>query len=132
MYNNSFIAESSSKKTSMSSSSTVSSSTSQMVSLSGGEKKSVIGNHSLMSSLKRLMGDGNSADGNDSADTGLGEELDGIERGEGAPLSHLTASRAKAPRRRLPSTQLLRHQTSTVNETIHTFASLSSTILISF
>lgn len=43
----------------------------------------------------------------------INEELDGIERGEGAPLSHLTASRAKAPRRRLPSSQHVRGQTTT-------------------
>ncbi|XP_043276808.1 SH3 domain-containing kinase-binding protein 1 [Venturia canescens] len=111
-------ADSSSKKPSLSSStsSTVTTSTSQITSInSSTDKKSVINNHSLMTSLKRLVADGN-VDANDSADTGLGEELDGVERGEGAPLSHLTASRAKAPRRRLPSTQLLRHQTSTVKE----------------
>ncbi|XP_076172801.1 uncharacterized protein LOC143149368 isoform X2 [Ptiloglossa arizonensis] len=41
----------------------------------------------------------------------LGEELDGVERGEGTPLSHLTASRAKAPRRRPPSSRRLHHAT---------------------
>lgn len=110
-------AETSLSKTSTSSaSSTISSSTSQTAPTTSADKKPVIGNHSIISSVKRLVGDGNSADGNDRADTGLGEELDGVERGEGAPLSHLTASRAKAPRRRLPSTQLLRNQTSTVSE----------------
>lgn len=65
----------------------------------------------LMSSLKRLVGENSNSsnNGNGSVGTGLGEELDEVERGEGAPLSHLTASRAKAPRRRLPSTQHLRH-----------------------
>ncbi|XP_003425592.1 SH3 domain-containing kinase-binding protein 1 [Nasonia vitripennis] len=82
-------------------------------SLSGSttEKKS----NPLISSLKRLVGDSanaasnNNGNGNGNAVAGLGEELDEVERGEGAPLSHLTASRAKAPRRRLPSTQHLRH-----------------------
>lgn len=72
-----------------------------------GDKKS--GNHSILSSLKRLVGDSGSNNGNGSVNMGLEEELDGVERGEGLPLSHLTASRAKAPRRRPPTTQHLRH-----------------------
>jgi hypothetical protein len=78
-------------------------------SLSGNtiEKKSP---NTLISNLKRLVSDNSSNNnGNGNAGIGLGEELDEVERGEGAPLSHLTASRAKAPRRRLPSTQHLRH-----------------------
>lgn len=72
---------------------------------------------SILSSLKRLVGDNASGssnnnsnnNGNGSVSMGLEEELDGVERGEGLPLSHLTASRAKAPRRRPPTTQHLRH-----------------------
>ncbi|XP_043479602.1 SH3 domain-containing kinase-binding protein 1-like [Leptopilina heterotoma] len=72
---------------------------------------------SILSSLKRLVGDNGSSssnnnsnnNGNGSVSMGLEEELDGVERGEGLPLSHLTASRAKAPRRRPPTTQHLRH-----------------------
>lgn len=67
---------------------------------------------SILSSLKRLVGDNgsnNNNNGNGSVSMGLEEELDGVERGEGLPLSHLTASRAKAPRRRPPTTQHLRH-----------------------
>ncbi|XP_033334865.1 uncharacterized protein LOC117225422 isoform X3 [Megalopta genalis] len=52
-------------------------------------------------------GDVETNSGNGSTNTSLGEELDGVERGEGAPLLHLTASRAKAPRRRPPSSQRL-------------------------
>ncbi|XP_012137200.1 uncharacterized protein LOC100884103 isoform X2 [Megachile rotundata] len=49
--------------------------------------------------------------GNENTNISLGEELDVVERIEGAPLSHLTASRAKAPRRRPPSSQRLRRYT---------------------
>lgn len=73
-----------------------------------GEKKTM-GNHSLISNLKHFVSDTGSNNGNGNPSVALGEELDGVERGEGAPLSHLTASRAKAPRRRLPSSQHLRH-----------------------
>ncbi|XP_076648923.1 uncharacterized protein LOC143356814 isoform X3 [Halictus rubicundus] len=52
-------------------------------------------------------GDVETNSGNGNTNTSLGEELDGVERGEGAPLLHLTASRAKAPRRRPPSSQRL-------------------------
>ncbi|CAD6233840.1 GSCOCG00007335001-RA-CDS [Cotesia congregata] len=44
---------------------------------------------------------------------GIDEELDGVEREEDTPLLHLTASRVKAPRRRLPSSH--HRQTSTEN-----------------
>ncbi|XP_014205681.1 SH3 domain-containing kinase-binding protein 1 isoform X2 [Copidosoma floridanum] len=67
-----------------------------------------------VSSLKRLVVDNsNVSHNNGNAGTELGEELDEVERGEGGPLSHLTASRAKAPRRRLPSAQHLRHNVTT-------------------
>ncbi|XP_078045979.1 uncharacterized protein LOC144474702 isoform X2 [Augochlora pura] len=66
-----------------------------------------IGEHSIISNLKRLVGDVETNSGNGNTNTSLGEELDGVERGEGAPLLHLTASRAKAPRRRPPSSQRL-------------------------
>ncbi|KAK2587592.1 hypothetical protein KPH14_003720 [Odynerus spinipes] len=74
-----------------------------------GAEKKAISNHSLVSNLKHLISDTESNNGNGNTNVGLEEELDGVERGEGAPLSHLTASRAKAPRRRLPSSQRLRH-----------------------
>lgn len=77
----------------------------------GGDKKPVA-SHSIISSLKRLVSDvgNNNGIGNTtSASSECREELDGVERGEGTPLSHLTASRAKAPRRRPPSSQHLRH-----------------------
>ncbi|KAJ8664336.1 hypothetical protein QAD02_005998 [Eretmocerus hayati] len=81
------------------------------------EKKST---NNLISSLKRLVGEssgnGSTSNGNGNITGALGEELDEVERGEGAPLSHLTASRAKAPRRRLPSTQHLRHQNTLPSE----------------
>ncbi|OAD51954.1 Intersectin-1 [Eufriesea mexicana] len=73
---------------------------------SGGERKTI--GHSITSNLKRLVGDVGTNNGNGNTNTALGEELDGVERGEGAPLSHLTASRAKAPHRRPPSSQRLR------------------------
>lgn len=50
----------------------------------------------------------NGENGNSGIQTG--EDLDEVERGEGSPLSHLTVSRAKAPRRRLPSAQHLKNQ----------------------
>lgn len=94
--------------TSSSSSTLSSSSTSQLLGLGGGsgDKKG----SNIIPSLKRLVSDGGSNNGHGSESVGLGEELDEVGRGEGAPLSHLTASRAKAPRRRLPSTQHLKHQ----------------------
>ncbi|KMQ97749.1 sh3 domain-containing kinase-binding protein 1 [Lasius niger] len=79
---------------------------------SGGGDKKAAGSHSIISSLKRFVSDvgNNNGIGNTtSATSECREELDGVERGEGAPLSHLTASRAKAPRRRPPSSQHLRH-----------------------
>ncbi|KAK9298324.1 hypothetical protein QLX08_008326 [Tetragonisca angustula] len=74
---------------------------------SSAERKSISG-HPIPSNLKRLVGDVGSNNGNGNTNIALGEELDGVERGEGAPLSHLTASRAKAPNRRPPSSQRLR------------------------
>ena len=92
---------------------TSSSSASSLSSSVGKEEKKA---SNLINSLKRLVGDSSTTTSNNGSvatevDYGiaLGEELDEVERIEGAPLSHLTASRAKAPRRRLPSTQHLRH-----------------------
>ncbi|XP_020286922.1 SH3 domain-containing kinase-binding protein 1-like [Pseudomyrmex gracilis] len=79
---------------------------------SGSGDKKAIGSHSIISSLKRLVsdvGNNNGINNVTSVTSECREELDGVERGEGAPLSHLTASRAKAPRRRPPSSQHLRH-----------------------
>ncbi|XP_043489817.1 SH3 domain-containing kinase-binding protein 1-like isoform X1 [Polistes fuscatus] len=90
-----------------------------------GEKKP-IGNPSLISNLKHFISDTGSNNGNGNPSIALGEELDGVERGEGAPLSHLTASRAKAPRRRLPSSQHLRHHTTGTTTTATTI--LNTTI----
>lgn len=69
----------------------------------------------LMSSIKRLVSDSNNVSNNNGnvGTTGLNEDLDEVERGEGGLLSHLTASRAKAPRRRLPSAQHLKHNVTT-------------------
>lgn len=92
---------------------------------SGGGEKKTISYHSLTSNLKHFVSDGGSNNGNGNKNVGLEEELDGVERGEGAPLSHLTASRAKAPRRRLPS-QHLRHHTTGGNVAVTT--ALSTTM----
>ncbi|KYM96009.1 SH3 domain-containing kinase-binding protein 1 [Cyphomyrmex costatus] len=89
-----------------------SSSSSSIASGSGsGDKKAVV-SHSIISSLKRLVsdvGNNNGISSTTSIASECREELDGVERGEGTPLAHLTASRAKAPRRRPPSSQHLRH-----------------------
>ncbi|XP_014616265.1 PREDICTED: SH3 domain-containing kinase-binding protein 1 isoform X2 [Polistes canadensis] len=90
-----------------------------------GEKKPM-SNPSLISNLKHFISDAGSNNGNGNPSIALGEELDGVERGEGAPLSHLTASRAKAPRRRLPSSQHLRHHTTGTTTTATTI--LNTTI----
>ncbi|XP_015113136.1 CD2-associated protein [Diachasma alloeum] len=98
---------SSATSTLMSSSSTSMSSTQMINSVTTNDKKSMI-----LTNLKRMVekpGD-NNVESVEGCESGLGEELDGVERGEGAPLSHLTASRAKAPRRRLPSSQHFRNQ----------------------
>lgn len=97
------------KKTLSTSSSPVSTSSSLTGAGSGSSEKKAAGNHSIISSLKRLVSDVGNNNGIGNTSAALGEELDGVERGEGAPLSHLTASRAKAPRRRPPSSQHLRH-----------------------
>lgn len=79
---------------------------------SGSGDKKAVGGHSIISSLKRFVsdvGNNNGIGSTTSAASECREELDGVERGEGTPLSHLTASRAKAPRRRPPSSQHLRH-----------------------
>lgn len=78
-----------------------------------GEKKS-IGNHTPI--VKRLTDKSSSiATDNNAEDVSghveINEELDGVEREEDAPLLHLTALRAKAPRRRLPSSHHVRNQT---------------------
>ncbi|XP_053975351.1 SH3 domain-containing kinase-binding protein 1-like [Hylaeus volcanicus] len=95
------------KKTISTNSPSVTTSTSPGVGGSSGDRKS--GGHLIISNLKRLVRDVGTNNDNGSTNTALGEELDGVERGEGAPLSHLTASRAKAPRRRPPSSRHLRH-----------------------
>lgn len=100
------------KKSLSTSSSTTMSTSSLTATGSGGGDKKAAGSHSIISSLKRFVSDvgNNNGIGNTtSATSECREELDGVERGEGAPLSHLTASRAKAPRRRPPSSQHLRH-----------------------
>ncbi|XP_012521470.1 SH3 domain-containing kinase-binding protein 1 isoform X2 [Monomorium pharaonis] len=93
--------------------SSTSTSSSSLTAGSGSGDKKVAGGHSIISSLKRLVSDVGNNNGisgtTSSAASECREELDGVERGEGMPLSHLTASRAKAPRRRLPSSQHLRH-----------------------
>ncbi|XP_077259880.1 uncharacterized protein LOC143896156 isoform X1 [Temnothorax americanus] len=79
---------------------------------SGNGDKKTAGSHSIISSLKRFVsdvGNNNGISNTTSIASECREELDGVERGEGTPLSHLTASRAKAPRRRPPSSQHLRH-----------------------
>ncbi|KAL6259867.1 hypothetical protein P5V15_009777 [Pogonomyrmex californicus] len=94
--------------------SSLSSSTSSSLTATGsgsGDKKAA-GSHSIISSLKRLVsdvGNNNGVSSTTSVASECREELDGVERGEGTPLSHLTASRAKAPRRRPPSSQHLRY-----------------------
>ncbi|XP_011876612.1 PREDICTED: SH3 domain-containing kinase-binding protein 1 isoform X2 [Vollenhovia emeryi] len=94
--------------------STMSTSTSSSLTSTGsgsGDKKAA-GGHSIISSLKRFVsdvGNNNGINNTTSTTSECREELDGVERGEGTPLSHLTASRAKAPRRRPPSSQHLRH-----------------------
>lgn len=95
---------------------------------SSGERKNI--GHSITSNLKRLVGDVGTNNGNGNTNTALGEELDGVERGEGAPLSHLTASRAKAPHRRPPSSQRLRRHAagSTSTTTTTTPVSVHNTI----
>ncbi|XP_032670452.1 uncharacterized protein LOC116843802 [Odontomachus brunneus] len=102
------VIDSTKKALSTSSSSISTSSTVAGTGTAGGDKKAVSG-HSIISSLKRLVSDVGNNNGIGNTSAALGEELDGVERGEGAPLSHLTASRAKAPRRRPPSSQHLRH-----------------------
>ncbi|KAL0123132.1 hypothetical protein PUN28_007637 [Cardiocondyla obscurior] len=82
-----------------------------------GDKKAIEG-HSIISSLKRFVsdvGNNNGIANTTSVASECHEELDGVERGEGTPLAHLTASRAKAPRRRLPSSQHLRHNAAGLN-----------------
>ncbi|KAK0161389.1 hypothetical protein PV327_009865 [Microctonus hyperodae] len=73
------------------------------------EKKNV--NHSVGStSLERMMGKNEvKIMSNAEAFAKADEELDGVEREEDTPLLHLTASRAKAPRRRLPSSHHVRN-----------------------
>ncbi|XP_011696133.1 PREDICTED: SH3 domain-containing kinase-binding protein 1-like [Wasmannia auropunctata] len=94
------------------SSTSTSSSSSLTATGSGSGDKKTAGGHSIISSLKRLVsdvGNNNGISGTTSTASECREELDGVERGEGTPLAHLTASRAKAPRRRPPSSQHLRH-----------------------
>ncbi|XP_014233994.1 SH3 domain-containing kinase-binding protein 1 [Trichogramma pretiosum] len=90
-----------------------------------------VGNNSLDTQVKKLSNDSsfmdvgsdnngtstsNNGNGSYTTSSDLVEELDEVERSEGSTLSHLTASRAKAPRRRLPTTQHLRNHNPTINE----------------
>ncbi|XP_057341109.1 CD2-associated protein-like isoform X2 [Microplitis mediator] len=107
---------------------------SSSVSLASSDKnlpdKKVINSSSspISSGIKRLikcedLTTGSSILPLDAADSseGIDEELDGIEREEDTPLLHLTASRVKAPRRRLPSSYHYTRQENTVtNGTVDT------------
>ena len=97
-----------------------------------GDKKA--GSHSIISSLKRLVsdvGNNNGISNTTSTASECREELDGVERGEGTPLAHLTASRAKAPRRRPPSSQHLRHHAAGASiSASSTLPTVSSTIMV--
>lgn len=97
------------KKAISTSASSSTSSTSPGIGESNEDRKTI--SYSIISSLKRFLGDVGTNNGNENTNISLGEELDVVERIEGAPLSHLTASRAKAPRRRPPSSQRLRRYT---------------------
>lgn len=113
--------------------STLSTSTSSSLTSTGsgsGDKKAV-GGHSIISSLKRFVSDvgNNNGISTTSVASECREELDGVERGEGTPLSHLTASRAKAPRRRPPSSQHLRHHAAGSNTSANTLPSVPNTFL---
>ncbi|XP_020711959.2 SH3 domain-containing kinase-binding protein 1 isoform X2 [Athalia rosae] len=110
------IAQTEGTRKSMTSSSSSSSSVSGLTGIGGGSgDKKPNGSQLLMTSLKRLVGGGgNSSNGSGasssvSGSVGIDDELDGVQRGEGAPLSHPTASRARLPRRRPPTSQHLRH-----------------------
>lgn len=93
-----------------------SSSSSSVSALAGNGDKKPNGSQMLMTSLKRLVGGGGNSNGsNNTANVTIDDELDGVQRGEGAPLSHPTASRARLPRRRLPSSQHLRHHNAVNN-----------------
>ncbi|XP_046617175.1 SH3 domain-containing kinase-binding protein 1-like isoform X2 [Neodiprion virginianus] len=134
------IAQSETTRKSSVSTSSSSSSTSGMVAMSGDKKPN--GSQLLMTSLKRLVGGGGNSNGNSSngssgtsnlpaGSVSIDDELDGVQRGEGLPLSHPTASRARLPRRRLPSSQHLRHQntvnsSTTTTTTIHTESNLAN------
>lgn len=114
--------------------STLSTSTSSSLTSTGsgsGDKKAV-GGHSIISSLKRFVSDvgNNNGISTTSVASECREELDGVERGEGTPLSHLTASRAKAPRRRPPSSQHLRHHAAGSNTSANTLPSVPNTFLV--
>ena len=115
-------------------SSTLTSSSSLTAIGSGSGDKKAAGSHSIISSLKRLVSDvGNNNGISNTTSTALEcrEELDGVERGEGTPLAHLTASRAKAPRRRPPSSQHLRHHAAGASiSASSTLPTVSSTITV--
>ncbi|XP_011049336.1 PREDICTED: SH3 domain-containing kinase-binding protein 1 isoform X3 [Acromyrmex echinatior] len=100
---------------------------------SGSGDKKAAGSHSIISSLKRLVsdvGNNNGISNTTSTASECREELDGVERGEGTPLAHLTASRAKAPRRRPPSSQHLRHHAAGASiSASSTLPTVSSTIM---
>lgn len=101
---------------------------------SGSGDKKAAGSHSIISSLKRLVsdvGNNNGISGTTNAASECREELDGVERGEGTPLAHLTASRAKAPRRRPPSSQHLRHHAAgSTGASLPTFPPVPNTLLV--
>ncbi|XP_024877640.1 SH3 domain-containing kinase-binding protein 1-like [Temnothorax curvispinosus] len=99
---------------------------------SGNSDKKTAGSHSIISSLKRFVsdvGNNNGISNTTSTASECREELDGVERGEGTPLSHLTASRAKAPRRRPPSSQHLRHAAGSNASASSTLPTVPNTLL---
>ncbi|KAG5339647.1 RAB8A protein, partial [Acromyrmex charruanus] len=113
-------------------SSTLTSSSSLTATGSGSGDKKAAGSHSIISSLKRLVsdvGNNNGISNTTSTASECREELDGVERGEGTPLAHLTASRAKAPRRRPPSSQHLRHHAAGASISASSTPTVSSTIM---
>jgi len=116
----------------LSSTLTSSSSSSLTATGSGSGDKKAAGSHSIISSLKRLVsdvGNNNGIGSTTSVASECREELDGVERGEGTPLAHLTASRAKAPRRRPPS-QHLRHHAGSGTNASSTLSAISNTLLV--
>lgn len=117
--------------------SSTSTSSSSLTATGSGSDKKAAGSHSIISSLKRLVSDVGNNNGIGSATSAASEcreELDGVERGEGTPLAHLTASRAKAPRRRPPSSQHLRHHatgsSTSASSTLTQFPAVPNTLSV--